>query len=116
MWTSSCSDLRLAREGELLEEGMRGTSVHSHITLISYPERIFHSSSIINPVNILRDEYGASVATLCEGLNRLTSEGFVVAEGQRGFEVAPVSAQYKRKLAEVRLLVENQARVTTMAV
>ncbi|MGP9768129.1 GntR family transcriptional regulator [Halomonas sp. AOP13-D3-9] len=57
----------------------------------------------------LRGEYGASVATLREVLNRLTSEGFVIAEGQRGFEVAPVSAQNVRELAELRLLVENQA-------
>lgn len=57
----------------------------------------------------LREEYGASVATLREVLNRLTSEGFVVAEGQRGFEVAAVSAQNIRELAELRLLVENQA-------
>lgn len=72
MWTSSCSDLRLAREGELLEESMIGTAVHSLIALISYPERSFQSSLITNPRNILRDEYGESVATLFEGLNRLT--------------------------------------------
>lgn len=57
----------------------------------------------------LRDDYGASVATLREVLNRLTSEGFVVAEGQRGFEVAPVSGQNVRELAELRLLVEGRA-------
>ncbi|PMR67553.1 GntR family transcriptional regulator [Halomonas heilongjiangensis] len=57
----------------------------------------------------LRDDYGTSVATLREVLNRLTSEGFVVAEGQRGFEVAPVSVQNMRELAELRLLVEGRA-------
>ena len=36
----------------------------------------------------LREDYGASVSTLRELLNRLASEGLVVAEGQRGFEVA----------------------------
>ena len=39
----------------------------------------------------LKDEYQASVSTLREILNRLSSEGLVLAEGQRGFEVAPVS-------------------------
>src|ERR1700675_4340868 len=34
----------------------------------------------------LREHYGASVSTLRELLNRLSSEGLVVAEGQRGFE------------------------------
>jgi hypothetical protein len=39
----------------------------------------------------MKEDYGVSVSTLREILNRLASEGFVVAEGQRGFEVAPVS-------------------------
>jgi DNA-binding GntR family transcriptional regulator len=42
-------------------------------------------------------------------LNRLASEGLVVAEGQRGFEVAPVSAQNLRELAALRLLLESHA-------
>ena len=37
--------------------------------------------------------YGASVSTLREALNRLCSEGLVIAEGQRGFEVAPISGR-----------------------
>src|SRR5438045_4481128 len=57
----------------------------------------------------LREDYGASVSTLRELLNRLSSEGLVLAEGQRGFEVAPVSAQNMRELAELRLLLETHA-------
>jgi DNA-binding GntR family transcriptional regulator len=57
----------------------------------------------------MREEYGASVSTLRELLNRLASEGLVVAEGQRGFEVAPVSAQNLRELADLRLLLEKHA-------
>ncbi|MEX1215044.1 GntR family transcriptional regulator [Saccharospirillum sp.] len=60
-------------------------------------------------ISSLRDLYQTSVATLREVLNRLTSEGFVIAEGQRGFEVAPVSAINIRELAELRLLVEGKA-------
>ncbi|MGQ7262719.1 GntR family transcriptional regulator [Vreelandella sp. V005] len=63
----------------------------------------------------LRDDYGTSVATLREVLNRLASEGFVIAEGQRGFEVATVSTQNIRELAELRLLVENQALADSFA-
>jgi GntR family carbon starvation induced transcriptional regulator len=33
----------------------------------------------------LREAYGASVSTLREVLNRLVAEGFVTAEGKRGF-------------------------------
>jgi DNA-binding GntR family transcriptional regulator len=59
----------------------------------------------------LREHYGASVSTLRELLNRLSSEGLVVAEGQRGFEVAQVSAHNLRELAELRLLLEAHALV-----
>jgi DNA-binding GntR family transcriptional regulator len=57
----------------------------------------------------LREDYGASVSTLRELLNRLSSEGLVVAEGQRGFEVADVSPQNLRELAALRLLLETHA-------
>lgn len=57
----------------------------------------------------LRGEYGVSVGTLRELLNRLAAEGLVVAEGQRGFEVAPVSVQNFRELAALRLLLESHA-------
>ena len=53
-----------------------------------------------------RDDYGVSVSTLREILSRLSSEGFVIAEGRRGFEVAPVSAANLKELAELRLLLE----------
>ncbi|MHB2263814.1 GntR family transcriptional regulator [Aliihoeflea sp. PC F10.4] len=59
----------------------------------------------------LKDTYGASVSTLREILNRLSSEGLVVAEGQRGFEVAPVSVGNLRETADLRLLLESHAMV-----
>lgn len=57
----------------------------------------------------LRTGYGASVSTLRELLNRLSSEGLVIAEGLRGFEVAPVSAQNLQELADMRQLLECHA-------
>ncbi len=57
----------------------------------------------------MKEDYGLSVSTLREILNRLASEGFVVAEGQRGFEVAPVSIQNLRELAQLRILLEHHA-------
>ncbi|MEA2835943.1 MAG: hypothetical protein QOD89_493 [Bradyrhizobium sp.] len=53
--------------------------------------------------------YGTSVSTLRETLNRLCSEGLVVAEGQRGFEVAPISAIEFQQIAELRELLEAHA-------
>ena len=44
-----------------------------------------------------------------EILNRLSSETLVVAEGQRGFEVAPVSPEHLREIADLRLLLEGHA-------
>lgn len=57
----------------------------------------------------LKEPYLASVSTLREILFRLSSEGLVVAEGQRGFEVAPVSQQNFREVAAMRDLLEGHA-------
>jgi DNA-binding GntR family transcriptional regulator len=57
----------------------------------------------------LKDVYGASISTLREILSRLTSEGLVVAEGQRGFEAAPVSGENLREVAALRQLLEGFA-------
>lgn len=57
----------------------------------------------------LKDTYSASVSTLREILFRLSSEGFVAAEGQKGFEVAPVSQQNFREIASMRELLEGHA-------
>lgn len=60
-------------------------------------------------LDVMKEDYKVSVSTLREVLNRLASEGFVVAEGQRGFEVAPVSIQNLRELAQLRILLEHHA-------
>ncbi len=57
----------------------------------------------------LRIEYGTSVSTLREILNRLASEGLVSAESQKGFEVAPVCLRDLREVADMRLFLETHA-------
>ena len=57
----------------------------------------------------LKDAYAASVSTLREILYRLSSEGLVLAEGQKGFEVSPVSQKHFRELAAIRELLEGHA-------
>ncbi|WP_425049840.1 GntR family transcriptional regulator [Psychromarinibacter sp. S121] len=57
----------------------------------------------------LRETYDTSVTTLREILNRLVVEGFVIAEGQRGFEVSPVSMADLHDISELRLLLERHA-------
>src|SRR5438034_2395900 len=63
----------------------------------------------------LRESYGVSVSTLREILNRLAAEGFVLAEGRRGFEVAPISAENLKELAGLRLLLESHAMGVSFA-
>lgn len=63
----------------------------------------------------LRESYGVSVSTLREILSRLAAEGFVAAEGKRGFEVAGVSADNLRELAGLRLLLESHAMAISFA-
>jgi DNA-binding GntR family transcriptional regulator len=60
-------------------------------------------------LDALRDGYGAGIGTLRETLTRLVAERLVLAEGQRGFEVAPFSAAELRELARLRLLLEGHA-------
>jgi DNA-binding GntR family transcriptional regulator len=57
----------------------------------------------------MRERYQTSITTLREVLNRLSSEGFVVAVGQKGFRVAPVSSKGLTEVAELRQLVECHA-------
>lgn len=57
----------------------------------------------------MRAEYRVGISTLREILSRLSAEGLVIAEGQRGFEVPPVTAQNLRELAALRLLLESHA-------
>lgn len=57
----------------------------------------------------LRDDYQTSISTLREVLNRLASEGLILVESQRGFEVAPVSVEDLRDIADMRILLECSA-------
>jgi DNA-binding GntR family transcriptional regulator len=56
----------------------------------------------------LRSVYNVSFSTLREGLSRLASEGLVIADGQRGFRVAPVSIKELLDLTGARILVERE--------
>ena len=57
----------------------------------------------------MKTDYGTSVSTLREILNRLHSERLVVAEGQKGFAVSPVSITNLREIAALRQLLECRA-------
>lgn len=57
----------------------------------------------------LREAFGVSLSPLREALSRLVAEGFVVAESQRGFRVAPVSSANLREVTRLRLALEPMA-------
>ena len=57
----------------------------------------------------LRGEYGVGASPLREALSRLTADGFVTAEGQRGFRVAPMSEEDLADITRLRILLEKQA-------
>ncbi|MGL4312013.1 MAG: GntR family transcriptional regulator [Paracoccaceae bacterium] len=57
----------------------------------------------------LQLRYRASIPTLREVLNRLTSESLVIAEDQKGFAVAPISIDNLLELASLRKLIEFHA-------
>jgi len=57
----------------------------------------------------LSKSYGTSINTLRESLSRLAADGLVVAEGQKGFTVLPVSIEDLREITEMRQLLECHA-------
>jgi len=58
-------------------------------------------------INMLAEERGISLSGVREALSRLSAEGLVVAEPQRGFRVAPVSLEDLSDLTATRIDVEN---------
>lgn len=60
-------------------------------------------------MTMLCDRYGMGMSPVREALNRLHSEGLVVALPLRGFIVAPVSAADVTDTTDTRILIESQA-------
>ena len=63
----------------------------------------------------LREIYGVSFSTLREALSRLASEQLVVAEGQRGFVVAPITPDGLTDLTRARVAIERECLLLAMA-
>lgn len=58
-------------------------------------------------INELIERLGVSQGAVREALSRLTSEGLVVAEPQKGFRASPVSAAELKDLTRVRIEIES---------
>lgn len=57
----------------------------------------------------LRAEYHVGATPLREALSRLSSDGFVITEGQRGFRVSPISPEDLDDVTELRVTIELKA-------
>jgi DNA-binding GntR family transcriptional regulator len=60
-------------------------------------------------VEHLRARYGVGAGTLREAITRLVSDALVVAEGQRGFRVAPIAIEDLEDLTRLRVHIEIDA-------
>lgn len=60
-------------------------------------------------VEHLKARYGVSAGTLREAITRLASDALVIAEGQRGFHVAPIAAADLQDLTRLRIHIEIDA-------
>ena len=60
-------------------------------------------------VEHLRTRYAVSAGTLREAITRLVSDALVVAEGQRGFRVAPIALEELEDVTRLRVQLETEA-------
>ncbi len=60
-------------------------------------------------VEHLRTRYAVGAGTLREAITRLVSDALVVAEGQRGFHVAPIALNDLLDLTQLRIHIELEA-------
>jgi GntR family carbon starvation induced transcriptional regulator len=60
-------------------------------------------------VEHLKDSYGVGAGTLREALALLVSDALVVAQGQRGFHVTPISISDFHDITQTRIMLETEA-------
>ncbi len=60
-------------------------------------------------VEKLKKDFGVSTSTLREALTMLVADRLVIAEGQRGFKVKPISANDLIDLNRIRIVLEKEA-------
>ncbi len=60
-------------------------------------------------VSLLCESYGIGASPIREALHRLAGEGLVIAIGQRGFRVPPISLADLRDVTRTRIMIETEA-------
>jgi len=103
--TSADSDVR-----NWIRQGDAGTLIEKAHSIIKKNIIVgFHRPGEKLRVEHLKRHYGVSSGTLREALTMLIADKLVVAEGQRGFRVAHVSAEDLLDLSRIRILLEKEA-------
>lgn len=85
----------------------KSRTVEAYKRLRSDIVRVRYSPGEKLRIDSLCSDLGVSLGAVREALSRLSSEGLVVAQPQRGFVVAPVSLDDLRELTQVRITVES---------
>lgn len=67
-------------------------------------------------INDVCEQLGVNLGAVREALSKLSSEGLVTSEAQRGFRVAPVSRQELIDLTSARIEIENLCLAEAIAV
>jgi len=104
---------KLAWNITLREDGRADASVSTSLTQGAYEAlRSFVLSGGITPggkikIREVGDRFQFSQGAIREALSRLTSEGFVTAEPQKGFRVCGISAAELKDLTNARLQIES---------
>ncbi|MDN2580950.1 GntR family transcriptional regulator [Aquibium sp. ELW1220] len=98
-----------------------GVSVHKSMTSRTY-DRLRHAiiTARYRPgerlrIDALKEEFDASLGAVREALARLTSEGLVTAEPQRGFSVSLISRQDLIDLTQARIVIETTCVESSIA-
>lgn len=60
-------------------------------------------------LNQLSQQFHVSLSPLREALSRLAAEGLVIAQDQRGYQVAPVSVRNHQEITDLRIMLEPHA-------
>lgn len=60
-------------------------------------------------IEVLRNTYDVGATPIREALSRLSADGFVLMEGQRGFRVSPISPEDLDDVTELRIMLELKA-------
>lgn len=106
---------RVIVETRLVDEGQHTLSDVAHAAL-----RKDIVSGVLPPGSRLRiaklsKDYDIGASPLREALSKLSSEFLVIFEAQRGFSVAPISAQELRDVSQVRCDLESEALTRAIA-